>query len=295
MEFHGLISVPRGFAGPGIYWLRLWARDDSHVAVVTEVPGNPGLSVCNGIEEIREHLVEHFGVDSSRLQLFEIHPTDCWSFGREAERMRIDFTPSAEFTDVTLDQIVIAVGNALPPLPAHADLYAQVREAGGGVFQSTYWHIYKAVPVEEIPVPHNPSGCAHYERFRMLGSDGKEGESVGRRFLETLTEADRGKCRFHEADWRWIAEQSVRIITELGHVESGKYVDAVDRIKRRRKDRSWLRSLFFDPIVIAGGSFSNGQHRACALRFSGASHAAMVIGDDERGAEEEVWVYQGDG
>jgi hypothetical protein len=87
----------------------------------------------------------------------------------------------------------------------------------------------------------------------------------------------------------------VRIITELGHAEGGEYVDAVDRIDGRADDQWWLRSLFHDPIDIAGGEFTNGQHRACALRFSGASHAAMVVGDDYRGDEEHIWIYQGDG
>ena len=295
MKHHGLISVPREFPGPGIYWLRLWRRNEGHVAVVTEVPGNPGHSVCNGIEEIRDHLVDRFGVDPTRLTLFEVHPRSCWGFGDEVVRFRIDLIPYTEFTEVTLDDVVAGAEEPLPPLPQHDVLYAQVLATGGGVYQPIHWPVYGAVPVEEIPVPHNPSRCEHYERFRALETLGEEDERVGRKFLESLTEADRKACRFHEANWRWIADESVRIVRGLRHVDPSAYVDAVDRTRRHRKDRSWLRSLFDDPIFIGGGGFTNGQHRACALRFSGASHAAMVVDDDHRGDEEQVWIYLGDG
>jgi hypothetical protein len=295
LEHHGLITVARGFGGHGIYWVRLWDRDGDHVAVATEVPGNPGQSLCNDIEGVRDYLVDHFDADPARLTLFEIRPTDCWGFRKGVVRNRIDFIPSTEFTEVSLEQIVAAVGDVLPPLPEHDDLYAQVLAAGGGVYQPIYWPIYQALPVGDIPVPHNPSRCDHYARFQAMDTSVEEEERVGRRFLETLTEADRKACWFHQADWKWIADESVRIITELGHVEPGQYIDAVDRIKRHRKDRSWLHSLFGDPIFIGGGGFTNGQHRACALRFSGATHAAMVVDDDHRGDDEQIWIYQGDG
>lgn len=261
--------------------------------MLTEVPGNPGLSVCNNIEGIQEHLNDQFSVDLARLTMFEIRPTGCWGFKEEVTCLRVDSVPHVEWTEVGIDEIVRAAGEPLPSLPSHDDLYAEVRVAGGGVFEPILWQVFEPVPVDQIPVPHNPSNCEHYERFKSLETSGVK--PAGRRFIDSLTETDQQTCRYHHADWQWIAQESVRIITELGHVEGGEYVDAVNRIDGRADDQSWLRSLFDDPIDVAGGEFTNGQHRACALRFSGASHAAMVVGDDHRGDDEQIWIYQGDG
>jgi hypothetical protein len=43
----------------------------------------------------------------------------------------------------------------------------------------------------------------------------------------------------------------------------------------------WCRSLFVDPIVCRpkGRRVTNGQHRACALRASGAALCVVDVGD----------------
>jgi len=194
---------------------------------------------------------------------------------------------------VDRENVFGAAGEALSPLPLHDDLYAQVRDAGGGVFEPIYWRVFAPVPVDQIPVPHNPSNCEHYERFKAFKSSGSD--SAGEQFIGSLTPDDRHACRYHQADWRWIADESVRIIAELGHAEVGDYIDAVDQMEGFDEKHLWLRTLFHDPVDIAGGEFTNGQHRACALRFSGARSAAMVVEDEYRGDEEQVWIYQGDG
>jgi hypothetical protein len=39
---------------------------------------------------------------------------------------------------------------------------------------------------------------------------------IGRAFTDTITADDTGSCYYHNADWKAIADESVRIITELG-------------------------------------------------------------------------------
>ena len=60
-------------------------------------------------------------------------------------------------------------------------------------------------------------------------------------------------------------------------------------------ERGWLCSLFDDPVFIGGGSYTNGQHRGCALRFSGAERAAINTRDESLGMVCDDWVYGGDG
>jgi hypothetical protein len=60
-------------------------------------------------------------------------------------------------------------------------------------------------------------------------------------------------------------------------------------------DLRWLLSLFDNPINIEGGSYANGQHRGCALRFSGAERAAVVTGSEVLGHVCTDWTYLGDG
>lgn len=63
---------------------------------------------------------------------------------------------------------------------------------------------------------------------------------------------------------------------QIGKADREKYLQEVERSGLRKRDRRWLDSLFRDPVSIGDGSFTNGQHRGCALRFSGARKAAVV-------------------
>jgi hypothetical protein len=56
----------------------------------------------------------------------------------------------------------------------------------------------------------------------------------------------------------------------------------------------WLESLFRDPVFIGGGSYTNGQHRGCALRFSGAERAAVVVGYEFLDEFSTDWQYEGE-
>jgi hypothetical protein len=110
---------------------------------------------------------------------------------------------------------------------------------------------------------------------------------AGRQFLATLTAADLRACRFHRAAWDEVADESARIIGLSRVVEVEDFIGAAQRSSLPPQDRRWLTSLFVDPIVLANRSYTNGQHRGCALRFSGAKQAAVVIGYELLGEEPE--------
>jgi hypothetical protein len=217
--------------------------------------------------------------------------------------LRVPLGSNEPWAAVDLEEIEDAAGGPLPPLPGHDDLYRQVLQAGGGVFNETFRRVFEAVQVEDIPVPHNPSNCEHYPRFcrieqelRDTSPDGAaKSEEVGRRFIESLTPTDWASCRYHEGQWQAVADESVRIIKQLGRVDSELYVSEAETSNLNDEDRWRLRLLFTMPIDIGGDEFTDGQHRACALRFSGATHAALVVGDEHLGQEEEVWIYVGGG
>ena len=149
-----------------------------------------------------------------------------------------------------------------------------------------YQWIFEAVNVTELPPFHNPSQCKHYARFNSMYEDAKrcgslwdhyDEQEVGRRFLETLSAADRAACYYHQADWVAIADESVRIIYELGRQDEAVYARAAENSYLENENRQWLVSLFDRPLKVEGGSYGDGQHRGCALRFSGAAKVAAVV------------------
>jgi hypothetical protein len=185
-------------------------------------------------------------------------------------------------------------------ITGHEELYAAVKAMGGGTTRDVWRPVFSAVEVGELPPPHNPGSCAHSARFKDLEervrAEGVNDElAAGRLFLGTLTPDDRARCRYHEADWAAIADESVRIVEELGARDQDDYLEAAERSALRDDDRGWLESLFFDPVDIAGGSYTNGQHRGCALRFSGAAKATVVTGDEFVETVVDDWTYQGGG
>lgn len=299
----GLITIPGGFFGSSIYWLRLWKYNNRHIATVTEVPGNPGLSVINGTTGILNFLVDTYGVTSNALILYVMCPPGSPGGAPNGLYLCPDLSKNEFWREVSFHDIERKVGKSFPELPPHKELYAEVLLAGGGVWQPINRPIFEALPVRDIPVPHLPSKCQHFPRFQeiqdRLGdelADREEREQlIGQEFLDSLMDQDRRSCYFHLGNWKDVADESVRIIERLGPVAPEAYIYEANRSKLDEQDRRWLASLFCDPIDVAGGGFTNGQHRACALRFSGAERAALVVGDENLGAEEVVWTYVGGG
>jgi hypothetical protein len=72
---HGLIVVPNGGPRPGIYWLRLFRSDTpAAVAVVTEVPGNRGMTMTNDARRIWAFLTERFALKPQAPTMYQIWP-----------------------------------------------------------------------------------------------------------------------------------------------------------------------------------------------------------------------------
>jgi hypothetical protein len=96
--------------------------------------------------------------------------------------------------------------------------------------------------------------------------------ALGNRFVASLTDADREACPFHAADWRSIADESVRILEGSSSRTREALAAAAAESGLPPAERRWLESLFRVPVVVHEHSYGDGQHRGCALRFSGAQY-----------------------
>lgn len=295
LKHHGLVRTRRA-----IYWLRLYQREDNSLAVVTEVPGNPGPNSMNGLEDFVTYLQDTFGVISSKLTLFQIWPAGYLDSATKLSRVTLSKQP--RWSDVDRAVIEALVG-PLPSLPNHQELLKLVGEMGGWIRDPIFRDVFEAIPVTSLPPPHNPSDCAHADRFQhilkampntrqnFLARD----LEAGRRFLESLQPNDRKACDYHQGNWRAIADESVAIITSLGVQDTSEPYELEANKRLNGRNRNWLWSLFNDPIVIDERGYTNGQHRGCALRFSGAERAAVVVDTEETGEFIYPWTYHGDG
>lgn len=298
---HDLIKVPLGRDRPGIFWLRLYGNAEDHVAVVSEVPGNPASSMTNAMKVIADWITENFAIQPQRLVIYEIWPRG--SIGWERRNVRlVDF--SGRWPQSSKRDVAAHVGRDLDDLPTHAELYRRVLAAGGGRMEEQSRPLFEAVKVSDLPPPHNPARCDHREKFGPLLEQTRHPErcgydaalEAGALFLKSLTPDDLRACYYHQAQWKEIADESVRILHKIGPADPEKYKDEVRRSTLQGTDRRWLWSLFGDPIFIgSGNSYTNGQHRGCALWFSGADRAAVVTGDEELGTACVDWTYEGDG
>lgn len=295
---HDLISVPFGDGEPGVYWLRLYEGASRYVAVVTEVPGNGSSSIMVATEQIAVFILQEYGISPENLTLFEIWPRGCLDGGPVVHRV----VAGPKWIDSSRDDIEALVGAPLPELPAHEDLWGQV--VARRIVMDEQWRpVFEAVPVAELPPPHGPFKCRYRDRFKLIEERTQVGAeswhdadlAAGRAFLGTLTADDLRKCRYHDGNWKAIAEESVRIIDSLGPRDRNEYAAEAKRSTLPDRDRRWLVTLFSEPIFIGGGAYTNGQHRGCALRFSGADRAAVVTGDESLGEAGAEWIYEGDG
>lgn len=140
---------------------------------------------------------------------------------------------------------------------------------------------FRLAPTDSLPVPHEPFKCEHAGRFTSIQEAGETADraSVGARFLASLTTADRSRCHYHQADWLAIGQAAERIFHRLGaQVDSADVLDEIEREGLANREALWLHSLFADPMGVsrANDRFINGQHRACALRFSSISNVVLA-------------------
>jgi hypothetical protein len=89
---------------------------------------------------------------------------------------------------------------------------------------------------------------------------------------------------------RVVFSDVVRFVGTLGETDRDGYLKEVEQSDLRDKNRHWLEPLVDDPIVVIGERCTNGQHRACPLRFSGATLAVLVSNTEELGEEADDWV-----
>jgi hypothetical protein len=148
------------------------------------------------------------------------------------------------------------------------------------------------VPVALLPWPHNPFRCAHHARFDQIKDFYPPAcwtsGAAGAHFFLTLTDQDFRACSYHEPDWRRVAEVSVEVFEALPvEAELDTALDEASGRFDSKLEREALNSLFADPIVWLGeeDSITNGQHRACALKASGAP--LCVVDTDGRHVDGE--------
>lgn len=287
-------------ASRGIYWLRAYRLPNGrHLAVVTEVPGNPGMSVINAASVLRSEIARLLRAVDAQLDLCVVWPRRK-DLGQLAEGAEYTFAPGPADPDwhPTTRRKLEAIVGRLPELPAHDALFQAVLAQGGRKHE---WArpIFKAVPVTSLPPFHGAYQCAHHARFEsMLAGDSfEQALAAGRRFMASLTAADRAKCRYHQGDWKAIANASVDIVAKVDGRNPDAYPAAAQAVRLPTRDTRWLLSLFRDPIVLNDGrkSYNNGQHRGCALRFSGAPRAAVVVDFETIVDDFPDWTYLGDG
>lgn len=124
-------------------------------------------------------------------------------------------------------------------------LYRKVLDLGGGVCDEAFLLIFHALPVSELPPPHLPVRCQHYERFKAILEEIPESSDwmarnleAGRLFLNFLTPEGLAGCRYHRDNWPAIADESVRIFLQVrDHAGSDEYVASARKSRLVNRDK----------------------------------------------------------
>jgi hypothetical protein len=147
------------------------------------------------------------------------------------------------------------------------------------------------IAVADLPFPHNPSECHWKERFEQLRelypAEDRERQVVGAHWSTTLDPEDLAACPYHDPDWRRIADAGVEILRGLGaEATIDDVIEAVVATLGDTPEAGWCRSLFTRPIVChrEPPGLSDGQHRSCAVRMSGAG-LCVVAGKGWHGTD----------
>jgi hypothetical protein len=156
---------------------------------------------------------------------------------------------------------------------------------GSGVFGP-----FDVISVTTLPAPHNPFRCEHFDRFKSFlaelpaletredWSDYVErNQEAGWRFDRSLGPGDLALCSRHAGRWHTIAEAAVNAVRNGGASPTIADIEAAQSAGGvSEKDAAAYWSLFRCPIAIEFGMFTNGQHRACAIRHSGAAELTVA-------------------
>ena len=301
------------FAG-GLCHLRVYDTGDApQIALAVNLEDNPGASVTNAAEALRDRIAAVFGDD---YRLFSVFPEygDTWT-GTEV-MPPVDGDRVAFRNDIAQAEIERLVGL---PVPVPAPNECRAADLGGedhpllalipeeedepGALAEM-----EVVAVADLPWAHLPSKCANFsdfEEIRTLYDDGREGEvPAGAHFFLALDSERFAACPYHRYDWRAIAAASVELLTRLGPQADHEDIHReASRLLPEGPDRDELTFLFFDPIIWSpeAPSVTNGQHRTCALKAADAPECVVVTkrcfqgkvqpGDPRRRAESALAEY----
>lgn len=289
-----------------IAWLRVFRLETGEgVAVVVEPDDNPGASSVNAAGSLLRDLRRAFpGLQP--LRVFVHFPHDPRGPGWTE---LCDSDEEIVFERRTVEALCALVG--VTPVDD-----GEVDEATCAFFGGKQHPLLGLVPppdpprdrlrdlrviaVADLPWPHNPSCCKWSERFEQVEavypSSGHPDPAVGAHWFLTLTDDDLAACRYHQADWHRIAEVSVEVFRSLAN--DATLEDALAAVEAELGDspeRRWCSSLFLHPIVCRpkDRNVTNGQHRACALRASGAPVCVVDVGDEYVGEPRpaDPWRY----
>jgi hypothetical protein len=278
------------FGALSIVWLRLYRPSgEDAVALAVQPTDQAGAGPIYDAEALVAAIRRTFP-DLDRLRIFVRCPADRWAeivIGKDARARfaRHEADVVERLVDAPLpdpeDPTCAGLGGErhpllalLPPPEPEPDPLGQLA----------------VIAVADLPWAHHPFRCHWKERFENLREhyppEAREDLVVGAHWFSTLEDEDFAVCRYHDADWRKVAGTSVEILRRLA--PDATLDDAIAAVGRRLGDSaeaSWCRSLFLDPVIChPGRSLTDGQHRSCALRASGAP-LCVVAGEDRNGID----------
>jgi hypothetical protein len=258
----------------------LEARSGERLVLVLTPSDNPGASPINAAEALISELTSAFG----QARVFVGFP----EFDRGEWTELLPRGSEVEYRRQKSERLAAIVGSfaALPPAEAcrcedlaPGDvLLALVPEPEP---QRRAADDLRVVAVAELPWPHHPFRCAHAERFsdleQLYPPGARETGAVGAHWHTTLTPTDYAGCGYHAADWNTAAHAAVQIAQAGIPTSLAALRAAIETLGVPDETAAAALSLFTDPIGWSPGTpqVTNGQHRVCALRASGAPLAVI--------------------
>jgi hypothetical protein len=275
--FHGLYA----FDDRSVCELRVFEDADRRVIVATEVADNPGMSVSNAVESLARDVRRDFGPMATTVI---IHTPNDEPLGREwAEAAVGDSEVTWETTSRAQVESMVGVELPEPDRALHtiAAVGGERHPLLGLIEVEEEWlplgSRLTVVPTALLPWPHNPARCLYHERFEQLARCYPPARwtsgAAGAHFYLTLTDEDFGLCPYHAPDWCRVAAASVELLEALPpEAEHDEAIAATSGRFKETLEAEALGSLFTDPIRWSPESttITNGQHRTCALKASGA-------------------------
>ena len=302
------------YAQQSLGWVRVFdgGTEEEAIALVVEPRDNPGQSAVNAAEGLVSDLERVFG-GLGRMRMLVAFVDDPRG---EGWTELLEDGGRVEFERRSIEYVEALVGEAATTRELAEPTCTGLGGEGHALLALLQPPELPRNPIDDLAIvaiadlawPHNPARCRWRNRFERLeglypGSRHHQA-AVGAHWFLTLTEPELADCGYHEGDWKVIVDASVRVLRAL---EPGATLDdaaaAVEEMLGESIEAEWCHSLFVDPIVWNPdvNSVVNGQHRACALRASGAPLCVVdadggyvsdpVAGDPRRRAAAEIASY----